>query len=249
MDAERVSLNREEMRALGYAAVDALIEHFESLDATGAGVRGERPALERALREPPPEQPSDPVKLIALLRERVFNTMLHVDHPRFFAFVPSPGNFVGAVADALASGFNAFVGTWFSGSGPAEIELITIDWLRQLCGLPETAGGLFVSGGSIANLTALAVARHQRLGYTFDDAVAYYSDQTHSAVERAFRILGFAPAQMRRLACDGAYRLPSEALAREVAADGALGRRPNTESTSTRSRSSIASSAPWLPAL
>ena len=89
--------------------------------------------------------------------------MCHVDHPRFFAFVPSPGNFVGAMADALAAGMNPFVGTWLAGSGPAEIELITVDWLREMCGLPETAGGLFVSGGSMANLTALAVARDTRL--------------------------------------------------------------------------------------
>jgi aromatic-L-amino-acid decarboxylase len=226
MDAGRISLSREEMRALGYAAVDMLVEHFASLAAASPGRKSARPELEDVLREPPPEGPGDPVALLGVLRERVFSSMLHVDHPRFFAFVPSPGNFVGAVADALASGFNAFVGTWFAGSGAAEIELVTIDWLRQLCGLPEEAGGLFVSGGSVASLTALAVARHKRLGYEIGDAVAYYSDQTHSAVERAFRILGLAPAQMRRLPSDADYRLPLDALAREVAADRALRRRP-----------------------
>ncbi len=226
MDTGRIALSGEEMRALGYAAVDMLVEHFESLAEASPGQKGARPELEEALREPAPEAPGDPLALLNVLRERVFRSMLHVDHPRFFAFVPSPGNFVGAIADALASGFNAFVGTWFAGSGAAEIELVTVDWLRQFCGMPEEAGGLFVSGGSVASLTALAVARHQRLKYELGDAVAYYSDQTHSAVERAFRILGLAPAQMRRLACDSEYRLPLDVLACEVAADRALGRHP-----------------------
>jgi glutamate/tyrosine decarboxylase-like PLP-dependent enzyme len=151
---------------------------------------------------------------------------MHVDHPRAFAFVPSAGNFISTMADALASGFNPFVGTWFGGSGPAQIELVTIDWLRQLCGFPETASGLFVSGGSVANLTALAAARHARLGFDLADATIYFSDQTHSCVERALSVLGFAPAQIRKLRPDGDFRLPVAALERELAADRALGRRP-----------------------
>src|SRR4030095_5498543 len=93
----------------------------------------------------------------------VLSSIARVIHPRFFAFIPEPGNFVGAMADALASGFNVFAGTWIGGSGAAQIELITIDWLRELCGMPPEAGGLFVSGGSMANLTALAAARHIKL--------------------------------------------------------------------------------------
>src|SRR6266404_204068 len=53
----------------------------------------------------------------------------------------------GVEADAVAAGFNVFAGTWLEASGPTELELVTLDWLRHLCGLPSTAGGLFVSGG------------------------------------------------------------------------------------------------------
>src|SRR5258708_31598764 len=97
--------------------------------------------------------------------------MMHGDHPGFFAFVPSPGNFVSVMADALASGFNVFAGTWLEASGPTQIELVTIDWLRQLCGLPDSAGGLFFSGCSVAKLTAIAAARHIKLQGNIQDAV------------------------------------------------------------------------------
>ncbi len=214
------------MRALGYLVIDTLVEHFAGLGSKPPFAKRSRPALESVLREPPPEEPGDPAALVRFVNDTVLQSMSHVDHPRFFAFVPSPGNFVGTMADALASGFNCFVGTWFAGSGPAEIELVTVDWLRQLCGFPDAAGGLFVSGGSMANLTALAAARHERLGYDTADAVVYFSDQTHSSVERALRVLGFSPAQVTKIPAGPDFRLPVDALEREIAADRGAGRFP-----------------------
>ena len=225
-DPARLELSREEMRALGYRVVEAVVEHFEGLRETSPSGGGGRPALEALLREPPPEQGTDPAALVRFLCEQVFTRILKVDHPRFFAFVPSPSNFVGAMADALAAGFNGFVGSWFSGAAMAQLELVTVDWLRQLCGLPESAGGLFVSGGSMANLTCLAVARQVRLGERMSGAVVYFSDQTHSSVERALRVLGFASDQLRRLPSDDAFRLDLEGLRRAGVADRAAGRSP-----------------------
>src|SRR5690606_17348781 len=134
---------------------------------------------------------TDPTILLDQLRRDVFTHTAHVDHPRFFAFIPSPSNFVSVMADALASGFNVFTGTWLASSGPSMIELVTLDWLRALCGMPVTTGGLFTSGGSAANLTALAVARHIRMRGRMEGAVVYASDQTHSSLDRALRLLGF----------------------------------------------------------
>src|SRR5262249_59390185 len=91
---------------------------------------------------------------------------------------------------------------------------------------PETAGGLFVSGGSMANLTALAAARRAMLDERGDDAVIYFSDQTHNSVEKALRVLGFAREQIRPLPSDEDFRLPVESLRRAVAEDRAYGKRP-----------------------
>jgi glutamate/tyrosine decarboxylase-like PLP-dependent enzyme len=226
MSKDSLELTREEMRALGYQVADRLVEHFSDLRQMSPARTGVRAELEEALREPLPEHGSDPSQVVDQLSRHVFSNMCHVDHPRFFAFVPSPGNFVSVMADALAAGMNPFVGTWLAGSGPAEIELVTVDWLREMCGLPDTAGGLFVSGGSMANLTALAVARETRLGGDAARGAIYYSDQTHSSIDRALGVLGFRPEQMRRLPCDRDYRLPIEALAAAVEEDRRAGKIP-----------------------
>ena len=226
MHNRRLQLSREEMRALGYRIVDRLVEHFDGQPTQRVAAKGVRAELESRLRESVPEEPASPDDVLKQLEEDVFSHMLQVDHPRFFAFVPSPGNNVGALADALASGMNAFVGTWLGASGPAQVELVTIDWLRQICCLPDGAGGIFVSGGSVANLIALAAARHATLGEDTAHAIAYFSDQTHFAVERGLRVLGFAPAQLRRLPSDDRFRLVPAELERAIREDRSAGRRP-----------------------
>jgi glutamate/tyrosine decarboxylase-like PLP-dependent enzyme len=214
------------MRELGYRVVDLVVDHVARLADEPAARRGSRADLEAALSEPIPERGTDPHLVLDRVIRDVLPWTARVDHPRFFAFVPSPSNYVGFLADALASGFNVFAGTWLGASGPAMVELVTVGWLRELCGFPASAGGLFVSGGSMANLTALAVARESKLGPETAVAVAYASDQAHSSVGRALKVLGLRSDQLRLLPADDQYRLEIGALERAVAADRRAGRRP-----------------------
>ncbi|RMF76487.1 MAG: aminotransferase class I/II-fold pyridoxal phosphate-dependent enzyme, partial [Chloroflexi bacterium] len=147
-------------------------------------------------------------------------------HPRDFAFVPNPNNYISVLADTLARGFNIFGGAWVASPGGAMIELVTIDWLRQIMGLPEGAGGIFVSGGSMANLTGLLVARHIKLNDHIDKAVIYLSDQIHASIAKDLRIIGFAPHQIHIIESDENFRLPVEAVRRAIDTDRAAGLRP-----------------------
>jgi len=226
MKGPQLSLPPQAMRAFGYRVVDLIVEHLEQLANKQPSHCPLRRDLEALLREPPPERGEDPQHVLEQAVERVLANIMHVDHPRFFAFVPGPSNFVGAMADALAAGFNVFAGSWFSGAGAAQLELVVLDWIRQLLGLPESAGGLLVSGGSLANLTGLATARRAVLEDKLESAVVYFSDQTHSAVLKALRLLGFAPEQMRCLPCDAGFRLPLEQLCAAIRTDRAAGWRP-----------------------
>jgi glutamate/tyrosine decarboxylase-like PLP-dependent enzyme len=226
MNPQQLDLSPDEMRALGYRVVDFITGHFATLREKPVGAKGSPAMLRPTLLTAPPAQPSSPDEIFAALARDVFPNMMNVGHPRFFAFVPVPSNFVSVMADALATGMNVFSGSWLGGSGSVALELGVIDWLRQWCGLPESAGGLFVSGGSMANLTAIVAARHAKLNDRIEGAVVYFSDQTHSSVERAFRVAGFLPEQIRRITSDRQYRLPLDKLAALVAEDRAAGFRP-----------------------
>ncbi len=221
-----LQLSSEEMRALGNDLVELLVEHFTTLRDKPVARNVSRFDLEERLREPPPLHGTNPHIMLRQLHDDILRNVAHSDHPRFFAFVPGPSNFISVIADVLTSGFNIDACTWLTASGPTEVELVVIDWLRQLCGLPVSSGGLLVSGGSMANLTALAVARHVMLKDCLTDAVIYCSDQTHSSVERGLRVLGFSPAQIRKLPSDADFRLPIDVLREVVIADRTSGKRP-----------------------
>src|SRR5436190_8705507 len=221
-----LELSEQEMRQLGYRVVDILVRHFADGRDEPVGAKGTPGDLIARFADGPPEGPTDMRQLLSRLEKDVFPNNLHVDHPRFFAFVPGPGNFVSTMADALASGFNVFNGTWLGGSAAAAIELNVIDWFRGFCGFPESAGGLFVSGGSAANLTALHAARAATLGDRTEGATIYFSDQTHYSVERALRVIGFSPGQFRKIPSNDSYRLPVESLRDAIRADRSAGLRP-----------------------
>ena len=78
----------------------------------------------------------------------------------------------------------------------------------------------------MANLTGLVAARHSLLQDRVAGATIYFSDQTHSSVERALRVIGFAPEQMRKLESDENFQLSIQTLGRAIADDRANGLRP-----------------------
>ena len=214
------------MRSLGYRAVDAIVERLAGLPDAPVGEPATRAELEARLREPLPEHGRDPQDVLETALSDVLAPGFRVDHPRFFAYVPVAGNPVGAVADALAAGFGVFAGAWCASPGAAMVELVVLDWLRELCGLPAGAEGLFVSGGSMANLTALAVALQERAGCERPRATVYLSDEAHSSVRRALDIIGVSARHVRVLASDADQRLVPRDVAAAVDADLAAGRLP-----------------------
>jgi aromatic-L-amino-acid/L-tryptophan decarboxylase len=220
-----LSLPPDEMRRLGYRVVDRIVDHLERVADLPPIRVGEADALHAALGGPPPERPGDPDEALDALFEQVLPYVQHPDHPRFFARIGSPSNFVGVLADAAASGHNVFAGSWTGGSGPAAVELVVLDWLRTLCGLPDGTDGVLVSGGSVASLVGLAAARSGRYGDRAPaDAVVYLSSEGHASVARALRVLGFATDQLRVLPTNGG--LDAAAVRAAVDADRAAGRRP-----------------------
>jgi len=223
---DQIKLDAEEMREMGYRIIDMLVDYTGAQSQFPVTRALDHATFEEILQEPLPENGSDWRDVLEQFERQVLTTIDHLDHPRFFAYIPSPSNFVGAMADTLASGYNIFNALYPLGTGAAQIERLAISWLRRLCGMPEDAGGLFVSGGSVANLTGLAVARQIQLNGDMRDAVAYCSDQAHFVISRGMRILGFAPEQLREIHADANFRLPVAELERAIAADRAAGKRP-----------------------
>ena len=209
------------MRRLGHWLVDRVVDHYETRAAGPAILTGRPAELALALGGPPPEAPGDPMEAMRLLADVALAHMQHGGHPRYFARVPGPAAYAGVLGEWLATGFNAIAASWKGGSGPATVELVVLDWLRGLLGLPEGTEGVLASGGSLANTSALAAARA-----CDGPGVAYLSDQTHSSIGRGLLALGFPAQDVRVLATGEDLRLTAARVAEELDGDRAAGRRP-----------------------
>ncbi|PNE32299.1 L-2,4-diaminobutyrate decarboxylase [Streptomyces eurocidicus] len=216
------------MREAGHHAVELVIDRMTTPGSRPPCHAPSPGALRAALDEPLPEHGTrDLPGLLDQVTERALAEATRLDHPRCFAFVPSTGNFPAVLADALASAYLSVPGAWLVGAGPTQIELTTLRWLKAFLGLPDGHGGLFVSGGSMANLTCLAVARDHRLdGLPRPPARLYCSSQAHPSVAQAAHLLGLAREQLTVLPPDADLRLDTAALAERVGRDRRAGLRP-----------------------
>src|SRR4051794_6596361 len=220
-----LGLDPEVMRELGYRTIDMLVDRISG--PAGPVVRSATPEeLQQRLAMPPPEDPAAFDEILEGLERDVLPFVARLSHPGYLAFIPGEGTWPGALGDLIASALNVDTCWWLGASGPSALELVVLDWLRQWVGYPEQAEGVLLSGGSAANLTALACAREARIGVMNEAAVVYMSDQTHSSLARAARALGFRPEQVRVIPTDARARMRVDALRAAITADEAGGRKP-----------------------
>jgi aromatic-L-amino-acid decarboxylase len=217
-------LPKEEMLELGRRATELIVERLGRLPDDPPWRGGTRVELEALFREPPPEEARSAAAVLERAAREILPIASRPDHPRYFAFVPSSATWPGVLADFLTSGHNTFQGTWLGASGPTQIELVVLDWFREWIGYPETASGLFTSGGSAASLDAFVAAREAAGGP--ERPAVYMSDQSHSALHRAARIVGVRPERVRNVPSDRSFRIDMDALGRMVAEDRVAGLRP-----------------------
>jgi aromatic-L-amino-acid/L-tryptophan decarboxylase len=220
-----LALDPARMRALGHYTVDALVDMLVD-PATPCLRRATPEEMERRIPADAPEEARKFGDLMAQLREDVFPFMSRLDHPGYMAFIPACGTFPAALGDFMAAVLNPYVGTWMEAAGPSRLELVVLDWFRSWIGFPQGASGVLVSGGSAANMTALACARETRIGGPDDRAVIYLGAQAHSSMTRAWRLLGFGTEQVCTVATERHGRMCPRSLARAIDADRAAGRRP-----------------------
>ena len=219
-----LEMSPEQMMASAQRAAELVIERIQNLPEEPAWRGGSRSELEAIMREEPPEEGRPSHEVIERAAHEILPIAGRVDHPRFFAFVPSSPAWPGVLADFMAAGHNIFQGTWLGASGPSMLEVVVMDWFRSWIGYPETAGGLFTSGGSAASLDGFVAAR-EAAGAPMQPSV-YMSDQSHTALIRAATIVGVRPESVRMVPTDEHFRLDMNELHSMIVEDQKSGLTP-----------------------
>ena len=215
---------RKAVRGPLLASAERFLRNIENLkafdDSAGKG--------EGLLASPISESGLPVAEVVGLLEEQVIRPGLNPASGGHLAYVPGGGIYYAALGDYLAAVSNKYAGIFFTGPGPVRMENQLLRWVADLVGYPVGAVGNIASGGSVANLVAIATARdaHGLKGADFCRAVVYLTSQAHHCIEKALRIAGLGEVVVRHVPIDDRWRMRPDALAITMAADRAAGLKP-----------------------
>jgi aromatic-L-amino-acid decarboxylase len=221
----------DDFRRAGHELVDWIADYLQDVEQLPV-VPDVRPGdIRRRLPAAPPVAGEPAERLFADFRELIVPGMTHWGHPGFFAYVPASSSPPSILAEMLTAGLGAQCMSWQTSPAATELEQVTMDWLRQMVGLPADFTGVIQDTASTATLVALLTARERATGFAGNAAglagaprlAVYASRERHSSIDKAARIAGYGLDQLRLVEVDDAYGMRPDALRAAMARDRAAG--------------------------
>ena len=207
---------------LKQAMLDYIETYFSDDIATKKAMQiADEALIEHYIQKEIPQEGRAIFDVVKELEEDIFPNALQSRHPKHFAFIPGPASDEAVFGDLMVGAHNIHTSNWINATGAYAIEKNLINWAAQHIGYDiHQAGGLFVSGGSMANLTALIAARdHQSSFADRHKTRVYVSDQTHHSVEKALLIIGYHPQQIIAIPSNHKFQMEAELLEKQIEKD------------------------------
>jgi len=230
-----LDMGSEEFRALGHLLVDRIAGFLDSLPERRV-TPGESPSdVRRALgaERSLPQKGTDAGPLLDHAADLMFEHSLFNGHPRFWGYITSSAAPIGALGELLGAAVNPNAGAWLLSPMASEIEAQTIRWVAEMLGYPTDCGGLFVSGGNMANIVCFLAARQAKAGRdvrtTGVDGArlrVYCSKETHTWIQKAADISGLGTDAIRWVPTDGQLQIDVTSLREQIRRDVEAGDRP-----------------------
>ena len=217
-----------EIKTLGYQIIDDMVDYLKNV--------GDRKAwtpvpseVKEEFKKPLPTEPANVFEIYKEFKENILPYPGGNIHPKFFAWVQGTGTPMGAFADLLAGVMNNNVA--IGDQSALYVDKQVINWCKELLNFPASGSGMLVSGGSIANITAMIVARNTIIENAKNKGVyaaegkltAYCSAETHNCLGKAAEVIGIGNEQLRKIAVNERYEIDIESLKSKIKADKAEG--------------------------
>ncbi len=220
------------LRVLGHRMLDDMLDHLATLRQQPAW-QPVPPDVEAALNQPLPTAPEPAERVYEEFLNNVLPYTSGNRHPRAWGWVRGNGTPLAMLADMLASGINAHLGG--GQQAPTLLEEQVLQWLKEMMGMPVESSGILTSGGTMANLLGLAVARHAKAGFDLREEglqsdhptlLVYGSTETHMWARKSMEFLGLGNRALRQIPVDSDSRIDLAALKVQIKADREQGFRP-----------------------
>ncbi len=221
----------EEFRTQAHAAVDQMIDLHRDIRKRPVW-QAVPEKLERRFLEGPPAQGAGTAAALKDFQDLVLPYPVGNTHPRFWGWAAGTGSPTGMLAEMLAAGLNPVAGVFNDGASRVEAQLLA--WMKSALDFPPEASGIITSGGSVANLVGLTVARDVKVGANVGlDGLAgeprpilYASREVHSSVPKAAKVLGLGEDGVRLIPVDDSYGIQLAELASAIERDRVSGCKP-----------------------
>jgi len=211
------------MNRLLESAAERALRYLEGVDARPVAPDADATARLGELSEPLPQGPTDPEEVLELLDTRCSPATMAMAGPRFFGFVIGGSLPVTLGANWLAGAWDQNTALYRVTPATAQVEQVALSWLLDLFGLPPESGGAFVTGATVANLSALAAGRHAvytRIGWDIEGdgmvgappVTVIVGAEAHPSVFKALGLLGLGRNRVVRVPVDGQGRMRAELL-------------------------------------
>jgi glutamate/tyrosine decarboxylase-like PLP-dependent enzyme len=230
-----LAMSSREFRALGTQLVNRIADFLDSLPQRPV-TPAESPSVVRQALEAErslPQQGASPELLLNHAADLLFDHSLFNGHPRFWGYVTSSAAPIGALGDLLAAAVNPNTGAWLLSPMASEIEAQTVRWIAEMLNYPVTCGGLFVSGGNMANFVCFLAARQAKAGWDVRAAGmagprlrVYCSKETHTWIQKAADMSGLGTDAIRWIPTNKDLEINVAALREQIIQDVAAGDKP-----------------------
>lgn len=233
-----LDLSPDEFRTLGYRVIDMIADYYSNVRDLPVFPPHTSAEVQKVFEESIPIEGQDPAVILDEWRTKVLPNATHLGSPRYFGFVNGSGTMIGTLAEALAASVNMNPGAWKPAPAATEIERQTVAWIAELIGYPSKCGGLFTSGGTMANFTAIETALRNVAPYdTTSDGLQkedspgrftiYMSDhEGHVSISRVADLLNLGRDAVRRVASKDDFSMDVQDLERVLDEDMANGAVP-----------------------
>ncbi|HKO36303.1 MAG TPA: pyridoxal-dependent decarboxylase [Pyrinomonadaceae bacterium] len=219
----------EEFRRHGHELIDWIADYFERIDELPVLAQVEPGELKSQLPTSPPEKGESMEAILADVDRLILPALTHWSHPSFFAYFATSTSAPGIFGELLSAAFDTKALNWRAAPAATELEDVTLDWLRQMMGLPQTFGGIIYDTASVSTLHALAAARENLSLRIREDGMTgrpdlpllrvYTSEHAHSVVDKAAMTLGFGQRSVCKVRADAEFRMDTVALSRAIQDD------------------------------
>ncbi len=226
-------MSNDEFRRAGHEMIDWIADYWETVETRPVLSQVAPGDLRAALPASPPSTGEAWSEIMSDVDELIMPGITHWQSPNFFAYFPANASPPSVLGELMSAGLGVQGMLWATSPACTELETHMMDWMVDLCGLPDrfrssgSGGGVIQDSASSGALVAILAARERTAGqYRWDELVAYTSEHAHSSMLKGCRIAGLMEDQVRLIPSDENFAMDAAALREAMQNDIVEGRRP-----------------------